>query len=121
MDVELTPLAQLVGFLVVFLVVFHLYRRTGNRKLDELSRRLEDAERNAANLDIKSREMASEIEEIKKKNEAYVKLFKTVVHGFDYIVQGCKSAIGIEPVAEPIEKIVTSGRQQQIPEAKGKD
>ncbi len=121
MEVVLTPLAQLIGFLVVFLVAFHLYRRTAGKRLDELSRRLDAAERAAASLDIKSRELASELEEIKKKNEGYVKLFKTVVYGFDYIVQGCKSAIGMEAPPGSVEKIVSPDQKLRIPEAEGKD
>lgn len=121
MEVVLTPLAQLIGFLVVFLIAFHLYRRTADKRLDELSRRLDAAESAAASLDIKSRELVSEIGEIKKKNEDYVKLFKTVVYGFDYIVQGCKSAIGMEAAPGPVEKIISPDHMRRIPEAEGKD
>lgn len=116
MDIMVVPLSLLVGLVAVFLILLHLYGRIGDKKLDEIRKRLEELEKSVANLDIKNRETDAEIEGIKRKNEDYVKLFKTVLHGFDYIVQGCKSALGIEGGVERDERVVSSGEQRRIPE-----
>lgn len=121
MDYMVVPLSLLVGLVAVFLILLHLYGRLGDRKLGEFTRRLEELEKGMANLDMKTREMAAEIDVIKKKNEDYVKLFKTVVYGFDYIVQGCKSALGVEAGAERDEKVVSSVHRRHLPDEGGND
>ena len=122
MEIILTPLALILGFVSIFLTLLHLTGGIGGRRLNEISKRLEALEKDVANLGIKSGELASGIEEIRKKNEDHVKLFRTVVYGFDYIVQGCKAALGVEEGADEVsERIVPPTQQWQIPEAEDKD
>lgn len=75
------------------------------RRLSELARKLEEDERaleftrkDTAELKIKAKTVENDLKEIRGEMSRFLGVFKTVLYGFDYIVQGCKNALEIGPV-----------------------
>jgi len=75
------------------------------RRLSDLGQRVEEAERaletsrkETAELKIKAKAIENDLREIQEEMGRFLGIFKTVLYGFDYIVQGCKNALEIGPV-----------------------
>jgi len=74
------------------------------RRLSDLGQRVEEAERaletsrkETAELKIKAKAIENDLREIQEEMGRFLGIFKTVLYGFDYIVQGCKNALEIGP------------------------
>lgn len=94
-------------------------RRLDRLNVEELSRRVADlgaaaeeqgrdievCRRDCAELKMRLKAAEDELAQVKEESARFLGIFKTVLYGFDYIVQGCKSALEI-PAGEkqPAEK-----------------
>ena len=79
------------------------------QKTEELDRGIETCRKEEAEIKIKTSALEGEVDAIKDENRRYLGIFKTVLYGFDYIVQGCKNALEIEaPEQQPEEKRIAS-------------
>ena len=111
----------LVSILILALAIYIHVRKTrrfiSNLNLDELKRAINNLEqktdgieqdvefcrKEGAETKIKTTALEDEVTAIKEENSRYLDIFKTVIYGFDYIVQGCKKALEIEPSEEQPE------------------
>lgn len=64
-------------------------------KAGDAEHSIEELGRDSADLKMRTKAIEAEISEIKEESRRYLGIFKTVLYGFDYIVQGCKSALEI--------------------------
>ena len=118
---------SLVSILILAFAIYLHVRKTrrylANLNLEELKRNIANLQQRAEEIEhdvelcrkegaetkIKTSALEGEIKDIKEENSRYLKVFKTVLYGFDYIVQGCKNALEIEaPEQQPEEKRITS-------------
>ena len=90
-------------------------RRLDRLNVEELSRRVADlgasAEEQGRDLEVFRRDCAElkmrlkaaedELVHVKEESARFLGIFKTVLYGFDYIVQGCKSALEVGPGEPP--------------------
>lgn len=84
------------------------------QKVDKTDHDLSILEKEEAETKIKTRALEGELKEVKETSNRYLGLFKTVIYGFDYIVQGCKNALEIEgPGQQPEEKQLTSDEKER--------
>ena len=67
------------------------------RKVEEDERALETSRKDTAELKIKAKTVENDLKEIQEEMSRFLRVFKTVLYGFDYIVQGCKNALEIGP------------------------
>ncbi len=67
------------------------------RKVEEDERALETSRKDTAELKIKAKTVENDLKEIQEEMSRFLGVFKTVLYGFDYIVQGCKNALEIGP------------------------
>jgi hypothetical protein len=115
-------LSLLILAVAVFLHVRQTRRRLDMIDVEQLARRLNALEEKAtesersinlclkddAELKMRTKAVEGDLEEIKEENKRYLSIFKTVLYGFDYIVQGCKSALELgEAEKGPGEKRIT--------------
>jgi septal ring factor EnvC (AmiA/AmiB activator) len=79
------------------------------QKTEDLDHSIEACRKEEAEIKIKTSALEGEIDAIKDENRRYLGIFKTVLYGFDYIVQGCKNALEIEaPEQQTEEKQIAS-------------
>ncbi|MCX6338815.1 MAG: hypothetical protein NTX71_02710 [Candidatus Aureabacteria bacterium] len=79
------------------------------QKVEEIERALETSRKETAELKIKGKAIENDLSEIKEEMRRFLGIFKTVLYGFDYIVQGCKNALEIGPAEkQPGEKQILS-------------
>jgi hypothetical protein len=81
---------------------------SNKREISDIREENEKIRANSEQTKIKIREIEDDLKKIKQESEKYLGIFKTVLYGFDYIVQGCKNALEIEPSEQPEEKQITS-------------
>lgn len=67
------------------------------QKLEEAERALETSRKETAELKIKGKAVENDLRGIQEEMSRFLGIFKTVLYGFDYIVQGCKNALEIGP------------------------
>jgi len=67
------------------------------QKVEETERALETSRKETAELKIKVKAIENDLREIREEMGRFLGIFKTVLYGFDYIVQGCKNALEIGP------------------------
>jgi len=74
------------------------------RRLRELEKKAVEGEvscdqlrRNLAEVTIKTKTLEHDLAEVQEESRRFLNIFKTVLYGFDYIVQGCKNALEISP------------------------
>ena len=116
----------------LLLHVRRVSRALSSLKLEEAKRRISDLEKQAekteqtlsviekegAQAKIKAQILENELKEVKETSTRYLGIFKTVLYGFDYIVQGCKNALEIEaPPMHPQEKQITSDEKDAPPKS----
>lgn len=120
----------LVSILILALAFYIHFRKTqrfiSNLNLDELKRAINNLEqktdgieqdvkscrKEGAETKIKTTALEDEIRTLKEENSRYLDIFKTVLYGFDYIVQGCKKALEIGTTEEqPEEKRITANEE----------
>jgi len=114
-------------FLIVLAIAVFLHARQTRRRLaaidiEGMTRRLAALEEKAAEnegslnlclkdgaeLKMRAKAIEDDLGEVKEENKRYLGIFKTVLYGFDYIVQGCKSALELGGAAKaPGEKRIT--------------
>lgn len=68
------------------------------QKTEEAERAIETSRKEIAELKIKAKTAEDDLKEIQGEMNRFLGVFKTVLYGFDYIVQGCKNALEIGPV-----------------------
>ncbi|MCX6356563.1 MAG: hypothetical protein NT045_01580 [Candidatus Aureabacteria bacterium] len=95
-------------------VLFHvrrMRRRIEAIDIDSLQRRIaalearseehegaiDIARKDAAEAKIKARALEGGLAQVQEESSRFLNIFKTVLYGFDYIVQGCKNAIELNP------------------------
>ena len=79
------------------------------QKVEEIERALETSRKETAELKIKGKAIENDLSEIKEEMRRFLGIFKTVLYGFDYIVQGCKNSLEIGPAEkQPGEKQILS-------------
>jgi septal ring factor EnvC (AmiA/AmiB activator) len=79
------------------------------QKVEEAERALETSRKETAELKIKGKAIENDLSEIQEEMRRFLGIFKTVLYGFDYIVQGCKNALEIGPAEkQPAEKQILS-------------
>jgi hypothetical protein len=78
-------------------------------KVEENERAIETSSREIAELKIKAKTAEDDLKEVQGEMGRFLGVFKTVLYGFDYIVQGCKNALEINPQEkQPEEKQIKS-------------
>lgn len=93
-----------LGGLWVFARV--LYQRLKALEGRGIQERLTSLEEAMAEVRIRIEKTEGEVRDLRARGDRYINLFRTVLHGFDYIVQGCKSVMEVEagaPLAPPPE------------------
>ncbi|MCX6354173.1 MAG: hypothetical protein NTZ78_04625 [Candidatus Aureabacteria bacterium] len=97
--------------IAVLVHVFKTRRRLEAINFEEIERRLRELEkkaveaatscdqlrRNLAEVTIKTKTLEHDLAAVQEESSRFLNIFKTVLYGFDYIVQGCKSALEISP------------------------
>ncbi len=79
------------------------------REAEGQAREIEAGRRECAEAKIRLAAAEDELSRVKEESARFLGIFKTVLYGFDYIVQGCKSALEISPGGkEPGEKRITA-------------
>lgn len=68
---------------------------------EERGRDLEVCRRDCAELKMRLAAAEGELAQVKEESARFLGIFKTVLYGFDYIVQGCKSALEVGPGEPP--------------------
>ena len=114
-------------------VLIHVRRireRLGDIDPDSIKGRLAELERKAleteSELATRAREAAEisgrldglkgELDELREESARFLNVFKTVLYGFDYIVQGCKTALEIKGADQrPPEKRITTEETKDAP------
>ncbi len=71
------------------------------QKVQEAESALETCRKETAELKIKTKAIENDLREIREEMSRFLGIFKTVLYGFDYIVQGCKNALEIGPAEKP--------------------
>lgn len=72
-----------------------------SKESEERGRDLEVCRRDCAELKMRLTAAENELVQVKEESARFLGIFKTVLYGFDYIVQGCKSALEISPGEKP--------------------
>jgi hypothetical protein len=79
------------------------------RKVEEDEHAIETSRKETAELKIKAKAAENDLKEIQGEMGRFLGVFKTVLYGFDYIVQGCKNALEIgSPEKQAEEKQIPS-------------
>lgn len=119
----LTAVSLILLAAAVLLHARHVRRRLAGLNFEEMSRRVADLGResgeHARDLEVCARDCADlkmrlkaaedELVQVKEESARFLGIFKTVLYGFDYIVQGCKSALEISPAeTKPEEKRIAA-------------
>jgi septal ring factor EnvC (AmiA/AmiB activator) len=79
------------------------------KKVEENESSIESSRKDTAELKIKAKTTENDLKEIQGEMGRFLGVFKTVLYGFDYIVQGCKNALEINPQEkQPEEKQIPS-------------
>ncbi|HOE26942.1 MAG TPA: hypothetical protein PK696_04515 [bacterium] len=111
----ITPVSLVLLAAAVFLHARQVRRRLDRLNIEELSRRVAalsaQSEEHGRDLAVCGRDCAElkmrlaaaegELAQVKEESARFLGIFKTVLYGFDYIVQGCKSALEVGPGGQP--------------------
>ncbi|MDD5557103.1 MAG: hypothetical protein PHN82_07625 [bacterium] len=74
----------------------------------EAERAVEACRKGGAEMQMRAKAIENDVAEVRTESARFLGIFKTVLYGFDYIVQGCKSALEISaPETPPAEKRIT--------------
>lgn len=88
---EILTSAILVGLVSSF---YLFYRRNRSESVDRLRKEMDDKTQDLrVEFTAEVSRLRERIELLEHRGNKSVDLFKTVLHGFDFIVQGCKKAI----------------------------
>lgn len=119
---NLLPLCIIILAAALLMHVLRTRRKLDALDVDGLKRRLldlekkaveqegalEESRRNLADVTITTRALGQDLKEVQEESSRFLTIFKTVLYGFDYIVQGCKNALEIGPSEKrPEEKRIT--------------
>jgi hypothetical protein len=74
------------------------------KEMHELQRETAALQKESAGIKIRTKTLEGEVTDVKEASNRYLNVFKTVLYGFDYIVQGCKNAIESHGEETPEEK-----------------
>jgi septal ring factor EnvC (AmiA/AmiB activator) len=74
------------------------------KKMEESESAIESSQKEIAELKIKAKATENDLKEIQEEMSRFLGVFKTVLYGFDYIVQGCKNALEIGPQEKQTEE-----------------
>lgn len=83
------------------------------KKASEIDGEIAVHTREGAELKIKVAALEGDVKEVREESARFLGVFKTVLYGFDYIVQGCKNALEITGAEEqPAEKQIVSDERR---------
>jgi hypothetical protein len=92
---------QIVLVIALISAVILVYRNSRKKGMVYLHEELKRVE---TRFQEEAERMRQRIEQLEDRGNRNTELFKTVLHGFDFIVQGCKKAMTLNeaPIEDPI-------------------
>lgn len=107
---------QIILLVSLILAVLFVYRNSRKKDLVRLENALKGIE---ANFQEESKKLQARIEQLEDKGNRNTELFKTVLHGFDFIVQGCKKAMSLNEPSN--DNVINLNEKHEVFLEKGKE